>query len=123
VVDAAGEGLDVLKALVAEPHGDGEGALSVVAEDYDGLVGIEFLVSAAGDLAHGHEEGIGETGGLELPRLPDVQEQRCSGLVALLKVGLGGDFGIEHGSRITTGNTGGERYTDSWRASNVYQAP
>src|ERR1700722_18198999 len=39
VVDAAGEGLRVLEALVAQPHGDGERTLAVMAEDDDGLVG------------------------------------------------------------------------------------
>lgn len=56
VFDASGEGLGVFEALLAEPHGDGKGAGSVVAEDDDGLVGVELLVGAAGDFAHGHEE-------------------------------------------------------------------
>ncbi len=53
-VDASGEGLGVVEALLAEPHGYGEGALAVVAEDDDGLVGVELGVGAGGDVAHGH---------------------------------------------------------------------
>lgn len=66
-VDASGEGLDVLETLLAQPHGDVEGAGAVVADDDDGLVGIEFVVDARGDLAHGDEDGVGDTGGLVFP--------------------------------------------------------
>src|SRR5438309_81976 len=62
VVDAAGEGLGVVEALRAEPHGDGERTLAVVAEDDDVVVGIEFGEGARGDLAHGHEDGAREAG-------------------------------------------------------------
>ena len=62
----------MLEALVAEPHGDVQGASAVVAEDDDGCVGVEFVVSPGGDFAHGHEEGVGKVGGLILPRLPDI---------------------------------------------------
>ena len=48
-VDAAGEGLGVVEALIAEPHGYVEGTGSVVAEDDDGGVGVEFGVGAGGD--------------------------------------------------------------------------
>ena len=72
VVDAAGEGLSVLEALVAEPHGDAEGARAVVAEDDNLLIWIEFRVGSGGDLAHGHEERVREAGGLVLPGLPHV---------------------------------------------------
>ena len=39
-IDAAGERLGVLEALLAEPHGDVERARAVVAEDDDGLIGV-----------------------------------------------------------------------------------
>jgi hypothetical protein len=39
-IDAACKGLYVLKTLVAEPHGYGEGTGAVVAQDDDGLVGV-----------------------------------------------------------------------------------
>src|SRR5216683_8439259 len=71
-VDASGERLGVLEALVAEPHGYAEGAGSVVAEDDDGGVGVELLVGAGGDLAHWHEERVGQAGGLVLPGLAHV---------------------------------------------------
>src|ERR1700677_3039302 len=59
-VDAACEGLDLLKALIAEPHRDAEGTGAVVAENDDGGVGVEFGVGAGGDFAHGHEERVGK---------------------------------------------------------------
>jgi hypothetical protein len=81
-VDASGEGLDVFEALIAEPHGDAEGAGSVMAEDDDGGVGVELLMGAGGYFAHGHEEAVGEVGGLEFPGLADVQQKRGVGLLA-----------------------------------------
>ena len=45
---------------------------AVMAEDDDVVVGIEFGVGAGGDIAHGHEEGAGEAGGLGLPGLANV---------------------------------------------------
>ena len=96
-VDASGEGLDVVEALVAKPHGYAEGACSVMAEDDDGGVGVELLVGAGGDFAHGHEEAVGEVGGLEFPGLADVQQKRGVGLLAKFGEGLGRDFWLEHG--------------------------
>jgi hypothetical protein len=93
-VDAAGEGLDLFEALVSEPHGDREGARAVVAQDDDGGVGVELGVGAGGDFSHGHEERVGEAGGLVLPGLADVQEERGLRLLALLGKGLDGDFGF-----------------------------
>ena len=39
-IDASGEGLGLVEALLAEPHGYVEGPGSVVAEDDDGGVGV-----------------------------------------------------------------------------------
>jgi hypothetical protein len=99
-IDAAGKGLGLVKALVAEPHSDGERARSVMAEDDDGSIGVEFLMGAEGYFAHGHEERVGQTGGLELPGFADVKQARGGGLLALLSEGLDGDFGFEHELRI-----------------------
>jgi hypothetical protein len=66
----------------------------VVAEDDDGGVGVELLVGAGGYFAHGHEQGIGQAGGLVLPGLANVQEKRCVGLLALLGEGVDGDLGV-----------------------------
>jgi hypothetical protein len=66
-VDSASEGLNVLEALVEQPHGYVEGARAVMAEDDDGSVGVELGVGARGDFAHGHEKRIGKVGGLVLP--------------------------------------------------------
>ena len=71
-IDAAGEGLGVIEALVSQPHSDTEGAGSVVAEDDDWGVGVKFGVGAGGDLSHGDEGGVGEVGGLVLPGLANV---------------------------------------------------
>ena len=79
----------MVEALVAEPHGDVEGAGAVVAHDDDGLVGVEFGVGAGGDVAHGHEEGVGEAGGLVLPGLADVEQEGGVGLLTLLEEGFG----------------------------------
>jgi hypothetical protein len=71
-VDASGEGLDIFEALIAEPHGDAERTCSVVAEDDYLLIWIEFRMGAGGDLAHGHEQRVGEGGGLVLPGFAHV---------------------------------------------------
>ena len=60
----------------------------MVAEDDDGSIGVEFGMGAGGDLAHGHEEGVGDAGGLVLPGFADVQEEGRIGLLALLGKGL-----------------------------------
>ena len=91
-VDASGEGLDVVEALVAQPHGYAERTGSVVAEDDDGGVGVEFVVGTGGDFAHGHQEGVGQMGGLELPGLAYVQQKRGVGLPAKFGERLGRDF-------------------------------
>jgi hypothetical protein len=91
-VDASGERLDLLEALIAEPHGDREGARAVMAEDDDGGVRVELGVGAGRYFAHGHEERIGEARGLVLPGLSDVEEERGLGLLAQLGKCLCGDF-------------------------------
>ena len=97
VVDAAGEGLGVVESLISEPHGDRERTLPVMAEDDDAGVGVEFVVGARRDLAHRHKNGVGQVGGLILPRFADVDEDgsACSGAQAGEL--LGGDLGIEWG--------------------------
>lgn len=77
VVYAADEGLGVIKALIAQPHGDGEGAHAVVAEDDDWLIGIKLCVGAGGDLIHGDKGGVGKGGGGKLPVLSDVKQEWC----------------------------------------------
>ena len=68
----------------------------MMAHDDDGGVGIEFAVGAGGDFAHGHEEPIGDAGGLELPGFADVQQEGGVRLLALLGKGCGGDFEFKH---------------------------
>jgi len=50
--------LDVLKALIAEPHGDIERTGAVVADNDHGGVGVKLGVSPGGDFAHRHQEGV-----------------------------------------------------------------
>jgi hypothetical protein len=45
----------------------------MMAYNYDVLVGIELLMSAAGDVAHGDEFASSNAGELELPRLTNVE--------------------------------------------------
>ena len=84
----------MFEALVAEPHGYAERTCSVVAEDDDGLVGVELLVGAGGYFAHGHEEGARKIGGLVFPWLADVEEKSGVGLLALLGEGADGDLWV-----------------------------
>jgi hypothetical protein len=67
-----------------------------MAHDDDGGVGIEFGVGTGGDFAHGHEEGVGDAGGLVLPGFTDIQEEGGVWLLALLGKRCGGDFKFEH---------------------------
>lgn len=89
----------MFKALLAEPHGDGEGAGSVMAKNDDGLVRIELLVGAAGDFTHGHEERVRKMGGLVLPGFANVQEDEreegIGGLLAQFLKGFDRKFGFK----------------------------
>ena len=102
LVYAAGEGLDVLEALLAEPHGDVEGAGAVMADD-DGWAIVIELLEAGGDVCHGDEGGAGDGGDVDFPRLADIEQERRGGLMALGGVGVDGDLGrksVRHGNRI-----------------------
>ena len=92
MIDAAGEGLDVFEALLAQPHGDIERAHAVVAENDSGLVGVEFL-EARGDIAHGDMRRSGDSGDLELPGFADVKEQGRGWLPASGGEAIDRDFG------------------------------
>lgn len=90
-IDSSDEGLGVLESLRAKPHGDGERADAVMAEDHYVGVGIEFGVRAGRDVAHGHEEGAGKGRSLRLPELANVQQYRGSGKRAFGKGGFAGE--------------------------------
>lgn len=93
-VDAARDGLCFVKALLAEPVGDGERAGAVVAENENGSVFVELLMGAAGDLVHGDECGGFDVRGGVFPWLTDVEEERrVFGGEELLEL-VDGDFEI-----------------------------
>ncbi len=73
LVDAAGEGLDVVEALAAQPHGDRKRAGTVMAEDDGRLVGVEFSVGTGCNLAHGNANGPGDACRLDLPGIANVE--------------------------------------------------
>jgi hypothetical protein len=104
--DATGERLDVLKPLVSKPHGDREGTGAVMTEDDDRLVWIELLMRARGYFTHGHEQRVGEGGGVEFPRLTDVQEEGRVRLLTLLGKDLCRDFGLKHDIKDNVGTKG-----------------
>ena len=52
----------------------------MVADDYDGGVGIEFGVGSGRDVAHGHEDGVGDAGGFD-----HLIEVELSSILSMLK--------------------------------------
>lgn len=109
VINTARERLDVLEPLVSKPHGDREGTGAVVAENDDRLVRVKLLMGSRGYLAHGHEQGAREGGGVELPRLADIQEEGRVRLLTLLGKNLYRDFGFKHEIKDNVGTKVSER--------------
>lgn len=101
LIDAAGERLCLLEALLAEPHGDVQGTGSVMADNDDGPIGVELRVSARGDVAHGHKGGARNGGGLCLPRLAHIEQKGRVGLLEQMGQGVDGDLWRKHLDRIT----------------------
>src|SRR5712691_9148720 len=52
--DATTHRLYVFESLLAQPVGDTQGTHAVMAHHHDVLIGIEFLMRARRDIAHGH---------------------------------------------------------------------
>jgi hypothetical protein len=78
-VDASGDGLSFVEALLTEPRGDREGTSSVVAEYEDGSFVVEFLMSATGDFIHGNELGTFDVRGVELPLFAAIEKEGSGG--------------------------------------------
>ena len=99
----------MFETLIAEPLGHAEGPHAVVAEDDEVLVGVEFLIGAGGNVAHGHGDAAGDMGGLEFPWFAHIDE---AGLViAEKRCGVGGgDFVVEH--EFSLEPAGREAYAD-----------
>ena len=100
VVDAAGQGLDVVEALVAEPHGDGEGTDAVVAHDDDRLVGVELAWARDGNSPMGIRS---ESGRLAVSNSQGSRTSSRSGGLGCLRNWRKASaviFGIEHGISI-----------------------
>ena len=70
-----------------------------MAQDYQALVGVEFLMGPGGDVAHGHVYAAFDVGGGEFPRLADVDEFGFA--LGDERGGFGwGDFEFEHDSSL-----------------------
>src|SRR5581483_11133637 len=70
-----------------------------MAKDDEMLVGIELLMRAGGNVAHGDGEGAFDVGRGDLPRLANVDEPNL--LVALERRRIGrGDLVVKHGSSL-----------------------
>jgi len=74
-VDASADGLDLFKALIAEPDGHVHAADAGVAHGGDVGVGVEFL-QARGDFAHGNPEGSGDASGLDFCAFAHVEKDK-----------------------------------------------
>jgi hypothetical protein len=73
-VDSSAHGLDFIEALLAEPVGDGQRTDSVMTDDDDVGVGVELLVGAGGNVAHGNVLCAVDFGSVEFPGLAHVEE-------------------------------------------------
>ncbi len=62
----------MIEAEIAQEHSDGERTRSMMAEDYDGLVGVKLGRGARGNLRHGNEGRVGQRSGVELPGFANV---------------------------------------------------
>ena len=82
-VDATPHGLHPFESLLAEPIGDRQRSDSVMAHDDDMVVGIEFLMSARGHIAHGNVFLSLDARLLPLGRFPHIEERE--GFTPLLK--------------------------------------
>jgi hypothetical protein len=98
--DAPGNRLRCIESLLAEPVGHAEGTRSVVAEDEQAVVRIEFLMGPRGYVAHRHEQAGVDFGSCIFPTLADINEL---GLTALQQEGcvLDLDFVVVHGYQDT----------------------
>jgi hypothetical protein len=101
-LNAPAQRLRLLESLIAKPGGDAHRAHSVMAEDDEVLVGIEFLMSACRNIAHGHLDAAFNARRGELPWFPHINE---AGLIIAEEGDCIGrrDLEIEHGSSLVPG--------------------
>ena len=78
-IDAAGNRLRLIEALLPQPRGDRKRAGTMVAQNQDGRLIVEFRVSAGGDLVHGDKRARLNVSGLMLPGLAHIEQQRRRG--------------------------------------------
>jgi hypothetical protein len=100
-INSSCERLDVVKTLITEPHGDGEGTDAVVAKDDDLLFGVQLLMRPGGYVAHGHKDGVGKAGEGGLPWFANVEEQGSFRTLTLNGKNLCRNFGFKHEVRIS----------------------
>lgn len=89
----------MFEPLVAEPRCDVKRPLSVMTENDQPLIGIEFLVGARRDIAHGHVHAAVDVCGREFPRFAHVDESDFFVLEKSRRLG-GGNLVIQHGTSL-----------------------
>jgi len=94
--DASAQRLGVLEPLIAEPCSHVERTLSVVAEDDQMLVRIEFLMGSRRDVTHGDEQAARNAGCLKFPWFADIDETSFAFSKQSRRIGRR-NFVVEHG--------------------------
>lgn len=74
----------------------------MVAEDDEVFFGVELLVGACGDVAHGHGDGAGKAGERKFRRLADIDEAGFLFAEKSRRAGWG-NLVIEHDSSVAGG--------------------
>src|ERR1700733_12493710 len=73
-IDATSHGLSLFKSLLPQPHGHIHRANAVMANHYNRVVGIEFLVRPRRHIAHGHQLRAIDARRLKLPGLAHIEQ-------------------------------------------------
>lgn len=72
----------------------------MMTEHDDVRVRIELIVGAAGDVAHGHQQGVVEVSGVVFPFFTDIEKDGSVGLLLKGAKLRGGDLGRKHTQSI-----------------------
>src|ERR1700733_8547665 len=101
-VDAAAHGLRLLKPLMPQPSGYIHRAYSVVANYYDVIFRVQFLMGTSGDVAHRNQFRPSHVRRFKLPRLADVEQRESVTLIELPLHFFGRDLVVHVGSFISS---------------------